>query len=205
MGPAPWRPYCGPGHLPYQWRWIFDYSGGQLSDWGAHLLDGAQWGSNTEHTWPVEVEGKGVFCTGGLYDTAKRYEIKYKYADGLEMIVKSGNPSLRFEGSDGWLFVSYQKMDAHDKSLLSSTIGPDEIHLYESSDHKGNFLDCIKSRSEAVSPAEIAQRSVSVGHLGVIAITLGQKLKWDPAAERFTNSDQANKMLARPMRSPWHL
>ncbi len=152
--------------------------------------------------------GKGGTTVEGfpLFDTVEHYEFTCKYAEGFTMIVAGHlEGGIRFEGSDGWLFVSYQKMDAHDKSLLTSAIGPDEIHLYESSDHKGNFLDCIKSRSETVSPAEIAQRSVSVGHLGVIAITLGEKLKWDQAAERFTNSDQANKMLSRPMRSPWHL
>ena len=207
LGPAPWRPYCGPDHLPYQWRWIFDYSGGQLSDWGAHLLDGAQWGSNTEDTGPVEVEGKGVFCTGGLYDTAKQYEIKYKYADGLEMIVKSGNPSLRFEGSEGWIGnVGWRApLQAEPKSILDSKIGPEETHLYTAPSEQRNFLDCVKSRKECYFPPEKGQRCFTVAHIGNISMLLGRKLQWNPDKEEFVNDEQANRMLSRAMRSPWHL
>lgn len=207
LGPAPLRPYCGPDHLPYQWRWIFDYSGGQLSDWGAHLLDGAQWGSNTEDTGPVEVEGKGVFCTGGIYDTAKQYEIKYKYADGLEMIVKSGNPSLRFEGSEGWIGnVGWRApLQAEPKSILDSKIGPEEIHLYTAPGEQRNFLDCVKSRKECYFPPEKGQRCFTVAHIGNISMLLGRKLRWNPEKEEFVNDEQANRMLSRTMRSPWHL
>jgi hypothetical protein len=84
-------------------------------------------------------------------------------------------------------------------------IGPDEVHLYQSNDHHRNFLDCIKSRGLTAAPAEIGHRSVSICHLGNIAMQLGAKLNWDPVAERFTNSNEANQMLARPMRGPWHL
>ncbi len=208
LGPAPWRPYCGPDHLPYQWRWILDYSGGQLSDWGAHLLDGAQWGSDTEDTGPVEVEGEGVFCTEGLYDTARQYEIKYKYADGLEMIVKSGNPSLRFEGSDGWIGnVGWRApLQAEPKSILSSKIGPEEIHLYTCKDgEQRNFLDCVKSRKDCYFPPEKGQRCFTISHIGNISMLLGRKLRWNPEKEEFANDEQANRMLSRSMRSPWHL
>ena len=207
LGPAPWRPYCGPDHLPYQWRWIFDYSGGQLSDWGAHLLDGAQWGSNTEDTGPVEIEGKGVFCTGGLYDTAKQYEITYKYADGLDMIVKSGNPSLRFEGSDGWIGnVGWRApLQAEPKSILDSKIGPEEIHLYTAPSEQRNFLDCVRSREECYFPPEKGQRCFTIAHIGNISMLLGRKLRWNPDKEEFVNDEQANRMLSRAMRSPWHL
>jgi len=205
LGPAPWAPYSA-GRCHWNFRWIGDYSGGQITDWAGHYCDLAQWGMGTELTGPIEIEGKGVFPTGSLYDTVENYEFICKYAEGFTMIVAGHLTSgIRFEGSDGWAFVNYQRIDAHPKSLLNSVIGPNEIHLYESSDHKGNFLDCIRSRSRTVSPAEIAQRSVSVGHLGVIAITLGRKLKWDPRNERFINDSEANRLLSRPMRSPWHL
>jgi predicted dehydrogenase len=205
LGPAPWTAYS-PGRCHWNFRWVGDYSGGQITDWAGHYCDVAQWGMGTELTGPIEVEGKGVFPTGSLYDTVENYEFVCKYAEGFTMIVAGHfTPGVRFEGSDGWAFVSAGGMDAHPKSLLNSAIGADETHLYESNDHKGNFLDCIRTRSEAVSPAEVAQRSVSVGHLGVIAITLGRKLKWDPDTERFTNDSEANRLLSRPMRSPWHL
>jgi len=205
LGPAPWAPYS-PGRCHWNFRWVSDYSGGQITDWAGHYCDVAQWGMGTELTGPTEIEGKGVFPTGSLYDTVENYRFVCKYAEGFTMIVAGQfTDGVRFEGSDGWVFVSAGGIDAHPKSLLDSAIGADEIHLYKSNDHKGNFLDCIRTRSETVSPAKIAQRSVSVGHLGLIAIEMGRKLKWDPSKERFINDEQANRMLSRPMRSPWHL
>ena len=108
-------------------------------------------------------------------------------------------------GEKGWIHVNRGTLEAEPKSVLGSVIGPDEIHLYKSDDHKGNFLDCIGMRSETVAPAEIGHRSISAALLGEIAMLTEQKLKWDPEKEVFLNSDQANRMLSRPMRSPWHL
>ena len=205
LGPAPWVPYS-PGRCHWNFRWVRDYSGGQITDWAGHYCDIAQWGMGTELTGPVEIEGKGVFPTSPLFDTVEDYEFTCTYGEGFTMIVAGHLPAgVRFEGGDGWVSVSAQGMDAGPKSLLSSIIEVDEVHLYESNDHKGNFIDCIRTRMETVSPAEIAQRSVSVGHLGVIAIELGRKLKWDPVKERFVGDEQANRMLSRPMRSPWYL
>ncbi len=207
LGPAPWAPYTK-GRIHWNFRWIQDYSGGQLTDWGAHLLDGAQWGNNSEHTGPVEVEGRGVFCEDGLYDTAKEYHIEYKYADGVTLIVKSGNPSLRFEGSEGWIGnVGWRApLQAEPKSILDSVIKPDEIHLYTcQGGEQRNFLDCIKSRKECYFPPEIGQRCFTIAHIGNISMLLGKKLKWNPDKEEFVNDEQANRMLSRSMRSPWHL
>ncbi|MHC4799914.1 MAG: Gfo/Idh/MocA family protein, partial [Planctomycetota bacterium] len=189
LGPAPWSPYS-PGRCHWNFRWVNDYSGGQITDWAGHYCDVAQWGMGTERTGPVEIEGSGVFPTGSLFDTVENYRFVCKYAKGLTMIVAGPfADGVRFEGSDGWLFVRSGGMDAHPKSLLDSVIAVDEIHLHKSNDHKGNFLDCIRTRSEAVSPADIAQRSVSVGHLGLIAIRSGRKLKWNPGKERFINDE----------------
>jgi predicted dehydrogenase len=205
LGPAPWKPYS-PGRCHWNFRWVSDYSGGQITDWAGHYCDVAQWGMGTERTGPVEVEGKGVFPDDSLFDTVENYEFVCKYAEGFTMIVAGPLPDgVRFEGSDGWIFVNHRELDAHPKSVLDSVIGPEEIHLYESNDHKGNFIECIRTRAEAVSPAQIAQRSVSVGHLGVIAIKLGRKLKWDPEREGFVDDSEANRLLSRPMRSPWRL
>jgi len=208
LGPAPWRPYCGPDHLPYQWRWMLDYSGGQLTDWGAHLLDGAQWGTDTEDTGPVEVEGQGVFCRAGLYDTARQYRIEYRYADGLRLIVTSGTPSLRFEGSAGWIGNRGWRapLQAEPKSILTSRIGPDEIHLYTcKGGEQRNFLDCVKSRKQCYFPPEKGQRCFTIAHIGNISMLLGRKLRWDPQKEEFVGDAEANRMLSRAMRSPWHL
>jgi predicted dehydrogenase len=207
LGPAPWVPYTN-DKIHFHWRWILAYSGGQLTDWGAHLLDGAQWGNDSEYTGPVEVEGKGVFCEGGLYDTAKQYRIEYTYADGVKMIVKSGNPSLLFEGSEGWIGnVGWRSpLQAEPKSILDSKIGPDEIHLYTcKAGEQRNFLDCVKSRKECYFPPEIGQRCFTIAHIGNISMLLGRKLQWNPEKEQFINDDEANRMLSRSMRSPWHL
>ena len=207
LGPAPWVPYTEDRCL-YNFRWILDYSGGELTDWGAHLLDGAQWGNDTEHTGPVEVEGKGVFWNEGLYNTAKEFHIEYTYADGVKLFVDSGTPSLRFEGSEGWIGNRGWRapLQAEPASILNSVIGPDEVHLFTCPQgEQRNFLDCVKSRQECYFPPEIGQRCFTIAHIGNIAMMLGKRLKWDPARERFVGDNEANRMLGRAMRSPWHL
>ena len=212
LGPAPWRPYMdfGRGDCHWDWRWIMDYSGGQLTDWAGHHIDIAKWGLGLERTGPVEIEGTGIYEKDGLYDVPTSYKFRCKYFNGLEMIVAndSQQPKGRgptWYGDKGWIQVNRGKLDAEPKSVLDEVIGPGEIRLYESRDHKGNFLDCIATRSETVAPVEIAHRSISVALLGEIAMLTGRKLKWNPVTERFSNDDEANRMLSRPMRSPWQI
>lgn len=207
LGPAPFAPYV-PGRCHWSFRWILDYSGGQLTDWGAHLVDTAQWGNDTERTGPVEIEGKGVFPEHHLYNTATEYHIKYRYADGVTMYVTSGRVGIRFEGTGGWVGNTGWRgaLQAEPESILSSKIGPGEIHLYtEPEGEHRNFLDCVKTRKEPYFPAEIGHRCCSVLHLGNISMLLGRKLKWDPDKECFPEDDEANRMLSRALRSPWHL
>ncbi|MHC4397120.1 MAG: Gfo/Idh/MocA family protein [Planctomycetota bacterium] len=224
LGPAPSAPYS-PGRCHVHWRWVSDYAGGQITDWAGHHCDIAQWAMDTEYTSPVEIEGSGTFpkAVDGLYDTAESYRFVCKYAEGFTMIVsdsrqypetmdgvrltegyKKGLGAL-FEGTDGWIQVNRGGLDVYPKSLLKSRIGPDEIHLYNSNNHIDNFLDCIRTRSQTAAPVEIAHRSIMVGHLGIIAIRTGRKLRWDPLNERFINDPEADRLLSRPMRSPWHL
>ncbi len=206
LGPAPEAPY-NDKRLHYQWRWISDYSGGQITDWAGHHCDIAQWGMGYERGGPIEVAGKGKRPQDGLYTTFNEYEFECLYGNGVKMIVSSAAPEsgVRFEGDDGWVFVGRHRIDAHRKDLLSSVIGPNEIHLYESKNHRQNFVDCIKSRAETVAPVEIGHRSISIGHLGVIAMHLQRKLKWDPKEERFVDDPEADRWLSRSMRSPWSL
>lgn len=207
LGPAPWAPYTR-DRCHCNFRWIFDYSGGMLTDWGAHLLDGAQWGNDTEHTGPVEVEGRGVFCRGGLYDTAREYHLQYAYADGVRLFVDSGEPSLRFEGTEGWVGNRgwRGKLQASRPAILDSVIGPEEIHLYTCpAGEQRNFLDCVKSRQACYFPPEVGQRCFTIAHIGNIAMRLGRKLRWNPQEERFVDDDEANRMLRRAARSPWDL
>jgi len=207
LGPAPWAPYTK-DRLHYDWRWILDYSGGQLTDWGAHLVNIAQWANETDHTGPVTVEGKGEFGKKGLYNTATKYHIEYEYANGVKLVISSGAPSIRFEGTEGWVGNHgwSAPLQAEPGSILDSTIGPNEIHLYTCrGGEQRNFLDCVKSRKPCYYPAESGHRTFTITHIGNISMMLGRKLRWDPDTERFINDEQANRMLSRSMRSPWHL
>jgi predicted dehydrogenase len=207
LGPAPWTPYNGK-RIHWNFRWILDYSGGQLTDWGAHHIDIAQWGNGTSYSGPTEFEGAGVFPKEGDWDAAINYKITCTYPNGVRMIVADGRTypnGVKFVGDKGWVFVTRGPMDAEPKSILSSVIGPNEIHLYESHDHKGNFLQCVRTRGETVAPIENAHRSISVAHLCNHAMKLGRKLAWDPAKERFVNDPEADRLLTRAMRPPWHL
>ena len=203
LGPAPWEPYHTQ-RCHYQFRFLLEYSGGQMTNWGAHHLDIAQWGNQSDDTGPVEIRGKGEFPKTGLFTTAMKAEVEYTYANGVKIFLSKGG-GTRFEGTEGWIYVNRGKLEAEPKSLLTSVIGPDEKHLYESRDHKQNFLDCIKSRKDPICNAEIGHRSSTVCHLGNIAMLLDRPLKWDPQVERFIGDDEANRMTWRPRRAPWRL
>ncbi|MBA7670656.1 hypothetical protein ES703_78802 [subsurface metagenome] len=210
LGPAPWRPYMGfGGKGPHgAWRWIMDYSGGQLTDWAGHHIDIAHWALDLERTGPVEIEGRGVYPRDGLYDVPIEYKFTCKYANGLVMTVAHDEHiprGTKWYGQDGWIYVKRGKLEADPESILNEVIGPNEVRLYKSNDHKQNFIDCVKSRRETIAPIEIGHRSISVALLGEIAMLTERKLKWDPEKEIFLNDEQANRMLSRPMRSPWHL
>ena len=211
LGPAPWRPFCNFGGrgCHWDWRWIMDYSGGQLTDWAGHHIDIAHWGLDLERTGPVEIEGRGVYPKDGLYDAPSEYRFTCKYANGVTMTVANNRQLLqgaKWYGEGGkWIYVKRGKLEANPASILDEVIGPDETKLYESRDHKQNFLDCVKTRKETIAPAEVGHRSISVALLGEIAMLTKSKLRWDPEKEIFGNNEKANRLLSRPMRSPWHL
>lgn len=211
LGPAPMVPYS-PNRCHWNFRWISDYGGGQLTDWAGHHCDIAQWGMGTELSAPVEIEGVAEYPDGadGLFDTPTGYRFECRYAEGFTMIVADSakqpkGMGVQFMGSEGWIWVDRGGFDASDPKLLTSVIAPDEIHLYRSDDHHENFLECVRTRQKTVTPAEVAHRSIMIGHLGIIAMKLGRKVRWDPAAERFPDDPEANRLLGRPMRGPWHL
>ena len=206
LGPAPYAPYC-PARCHVNFRWILDYSGGQVTDWGGHHPDIAQWGMDTEKTGPVEIRNaKGAFASDGLYNTATDFYFECIYQNGVKLIISNKERGgVTFEGTEGWVWANRGRHDASPKSLLDSVIGPNEIHLYRSDDHARNFIDCVLSRNETVAPIETAHRSITIGHLGNIAMRLGRDLKWNPDTERFVDDQQAERMASRAMRSPWHV
>jgi len=204
LGPAPWAPYMKQ-RCHYEFRFNLDYSGGQTTNWGAHFLDIAQWGLGMDDSGPVEIFGQGEFPTTGLFDTATKVYFEATYANGVKLICKTGGSNTRFEAADGWVDVARGSLRTRPESLKTTTIKPDEIHLYDSRDHHQNFLDCVRSRKDPVANVEIGHRSATVCHLGNIAMLLNRKLKWNPVAEQFVNDSHANSMLARSMRAPWRL
>lgn len=207
LGPAPFAPYTR-DRVHWNFRWIQDYSGGIICDWGAHLFDTAQWANDTEHTGPVEVEGTGTYWSGGLYNTVKDYDVTFRYANGVVMTCKPGTPSIHFIGTDGWVGNTGWRgaLQTSSPELLESKIGPSETHLYTNPNGEhDDFLKCVRSRRDPYFPVEIGHRVCTICHLANIAIKLGRKLRWNPRREQFIRDEEANRLLDRPRRDPWQL
>ena len=205
LGPAPWAPYHEQ-RCHYQFRFLLDVSGGQVTNWGAHHLDIAQWGIGADDSGPVEMFGQGEFPTTGLFTTATKVYFEARYANGVKLTCQTGGRGgTEFIGTEGSVFVNRGKLETTPESLKDSKITADEIHLYESNDHKQNFLDCVKTRKQPICNAEVGHRSSTLCHLGNIAMKLKRPLRWDPVTEQFPDDPAANAMTARAMRSTWSL
>lgn len=207
LGPAPQAAYTK-DRVHFNFRWIWEYSGGIICDWGTHLFDTAQWANDTERSGPVEVEGKGTHWEGGLFDTVKDYDVTYRYANGVVMTCKPGNPSIKFIGTEGWVGNTGWRgpLEASSTKILETKIGPDELRLY--TNPKGehdDFLQGVKSRRDPYFPVDIGHRISTVCHIANISIKLGRKLKWDPGKEQFVGDAEATGMMDRPRRDPWQL
>ena len=206
LGPAPWVPYRGVCH--WNWRWIMDYSGGQLTDWAGHHIDIAHWGMGWDRTGPVEIQGKGEYPTDGLYNVPTKYKFDCKYAGGRILTVANNQQipqGAKWYGEKGWVHVNRGGLRAEPADILKEVIGPGETRLYESRDHKQNFLDCVKSRKLTICPAEVGHRSISVGLLGEIAMLTGRKIKWNPDTEEIIGDEAASALLGKSYREPWVL
>jgi len=221
LGPAPLAPYH-PGRCLYRFRFNLDYSGGQTTNFGCHSNDMAQWGSGNSDTLPIEYEDLGSEWPkpGGLYNTATKVSFRARYADGLELICQTAPPHFgcRFEGTEGWVQFDFSGLHTRPASLKTSVIGPNEIHLPVSNpertqdsskfyipDHARNFLDAVKSRKDPIEPVEIVHRTATLCHLGNIAMRLKRRIRFDPDKEQIPGDDEANRMLDRPLRAPWHV
>jgi hypothetical protein len=211
QGPAIRAPYTEKrvhqphAHLrPYWMRHLY-YCDGMITNWGAHLVDIAQWGNNTDRTGPVEVEGHGEYPPPeNFWNNLVTFEYSCRYANGVRLTCKTGIPSVRFEGSEGWVYVEYGgkfKLQAEPASILDSQIGPEGIH-FPLMTEKQDFIINVKSRGQTLEDAEVGHRTTSICHLGHIAIQVGGTLKWDPDKERFTNSDAANALIGKTITQP---
>jgi predicted dehydrogenase len=202
------------------WLRCEQFGAGMITGWGAHHVDTAHWGMNTEYTGPVEVWGTAEFPKHGLWNVHGKFLTHAVYANGVTMDISGDFPNgIKFYGSEGWIFVTrdvevttsdpsgkpqtLQPLMASDAKILDSMIGAEEVHLYQSDDQHGNWLECIRSRKAPIAPAEIGHRACSTCLLHHIAMKTGRKLHWDPVRERFHNDDEANSMLSRPQRFPY--
>jgi hypothetical protein len=203
------------------WLRCEQFGAGMITGWGAHHVDSAHWGMNTEHTGPVEIWGSAQFPAKGLWDVHGDFKTYGLYANGVTMVISGEFPNgIKFIGTDGWIFVSRgneavtasdpvarlkdsRALSASDPTIIQSVIGPDEIHLEESTDHHGNWLQAVRTRRQPIAPVEVAHRSCSACLLHHIAMKAKRKLYWDPQKERFKNDDEANALLSRPQRAPY--
>ena len=229
LGETPYRSYTvdlvhpQSGYDRPGWLRCRQFGAGMITGWGAHHIDSAHWGMNTEFTGPVEVWGQAEFPDHGLWDVHGAFKTEALYANGMRMSVSGEYANgIKFFGTKGWIFVSrgneqVTKSDpvaklhdptalaSSDPKILTSEIGPEEIHLYKSSEQHRNWLDCILSREAPISPVELGHRACSTCLIHDMAMVLKRKLYWDPTLERFKNDDEANRMVSRPQRPPYVL
>lgn len=208
LGPAPWRPYNGErcsGDYGGGWRHIRDYSGGMMTDWGAHHYDIAQWGMGMDGQGPIEVtppESPPDIRT--TPDPEKGATLTYKYASGVT-VHHGGANGILFTGTEGKVEVNRGYFKSWPESIGKEPIGPNDIHLYESNDHQQDFINCVRSRRKPICDVEIGCSTITVCHLGNIAYWTGRPIRWDPKAREIIGDPEAARWLWRPMRAPWRL
>ncbi|HEX41304.1 MAG TPA: twin-arginine translocation signal domain-containing protein [Phycisphaerales bacterium] len=218
LGQTPQTPYVKE-RTHFSFRYWWEYSGGTMTDWGAHHNDIVLWALDKDGSGPVSIEGKQlVDMIPGGFTAASEYSLTYTYDNGVVHTCNSTTASewhggvkdrngqqhgIKFHGSDGWIWVTRGVITANDRSLLTQKLPEDAPRVYVSNDHMANFIDCVKTRKPTICPADVGHRSASLCHLGVIAIRLGRKLNWDPAKEQFVGDSEADTYIARPMRKPY--
>lgn len=216
IGVHPQEGYDRPGWLRHE-----NYGAGMITGWGQHHFDSAAWGMDTELTGPRFIEAVAEFPKYGFWNVHGDFMVKAEYENGITMLTSGGFPNgIRYEGTEGWIWVSRgdyvasasdpvakgnsaKALDASDPRMLDSVIGPNEIQLYKSEDQHGNWLECIQTGKEPISPIEIGHRSCSVCLVSHVAMKVGRRLEWDAKTEKFVNDDEANTHLSRPQRAPY--
>ena len=223
LGQTPLVEYV-PERCHRSFRYFLEYSGGTMTDWGAHHIDIALWGLGMDHSGPVSVAGRAmVEPIPGGFTAPSEFEVDYTYANGVTHRCESvaangpdgssrGTPQqgqrphgVTFEGENGWIYVTRGKIEASRPELIDEPLTDLPEGIQVSDNHVGNFIECMRSRKAPVAEAEIGHRSVSACHLGVIAIQLGRRLQWNPEAEQFVDDAEANRYVAREQREPFQI
>ncbi len=219
IGPSKMEPYID-ARVYQNWRWNYNTGGGQLLDWIGHHGDIAHWGLGFDTTGPSEVEGHGDFpAANAVWNTATTYKIECRYRkevthypNDVGITIAGGHPEIvmgtKWIGTDGWVWVDRDGFDASNPEWLKGDSLPEDLRkvkLYESHEHRRNFLDSVKSRKPTITPVETAHHSTLPGHLGLISMMVGRKLTWDVANEKIINDAGASELMTRPYRAPWKL
>lgn len=205
LGPAPYRPY-NVLRVHYNFRFFWDYSGGQLTNWGTHHLDIVQWALGADDSGPVLIEGRARYHPKHWYEVPEWCEVTYKYADGTTVVCSTDTKlGVQFFGENGVIYVNRGTIAAEPEELLQEPVAHPTVSLPVSTDHHGNWFEAIRTRTQPIGNVVVGHRSATVCHLGNIAILTGRKIRWDPVAEQIVGDNDAAKMLSRPYRSPWRL
>jgi predicted dehydrogenase len=205
LGPAPYRPY-NKNRVHYNFRFFWDYSGGQMTNWGAHHLDIAQWGLGMDASGPVEIESMAMYDREKRYEVPSRFEILYKYANGVTIICGQGQKiGTTFEGDEGSIYVDRGKLSSDPAEIMKEPLGEKDVHLYVSKNHDDNWYQCIKDRKLPICDVAVGHRSATVCHLGNISVRTGQLVKWDPLREEIVDNAELRKRMSYAYREPWRL
>lgn len=207
LGPAPARPYSRT-LASYNWRWVSDFGGGSLTDWGAHHLDITLWSMGLDRSGPVEVSATAEFPTSGMFDNPTDFTIDYKLPDGtpvrlLPGVDKGHGNGVTWHGEKGTLFVNRGALIATPPGILKEALEPGEVRLPVSNNHYGDFLDAVIARREPIATAEVGHRTVTMALLGEIAYRTGRRIRWNPETESIDGDTDASALLGRSERQPW--
>ncbi len=219
IGPSKMEPYIE-ARVYQNWRWNYNTGGGQLLDWIGHHGDIAHWGLGFDLSGPSEIDGHGEFpAANAMWNTATTYRIECQYrkevtgySNDVSLTIAGGHPAInmgtKWIGTDGWVWVDRGGFDASNQDWIKPDSLPEDLRkvkLYESAEHRRNFLDCVKSRKPTIAPVQTAHHSAIPGHLGLISMLVGRKLKWDVAGEKILGDTEASALLSRPYRAPFKL
>jgi predicted dehydrogenase len=209
IGPSKMEPYIE-ARVHMNWRWNYNTGGGQLLDWIGHHCDIAHWGMDADRSGPLDVEGHGDFpAADAIWNTATKYRITAHYPNDIVMTIAGGYDDIKggtkWIGTEGWVYVNRGAFDASNVDWFTMPEDQYKVQLYKSENHQRNFLDCVKSRKPTITPVETAHHSAIPGHLGLIAMMVGRKIKWDSKKEKIIGDSEASKLLTRNYRSPWKL
>ncbi len=208
LGYTPEIPYYE-GLAPMLWRFNLSFGCGEMSDRGAHVIDLAQFGSNSDTTGPVETEARGWDDKNGIYNTPMQFGFSSRYANGVKMYggTTAKPRGVKFVGDEGWLFLRVHEgtLEASDEKLLKMDPKEFKIQVGRSWAHSQNFIDGIKGKAELFAPVETGHRSCCACLINMMSMKLQRRLEWDPVKEMFVNDDEANRLMLPKMREPWKL